>query len=280
MDIQSLKTMLEIQALQSLGSQQSSSVDSLLTSDSSMFSDMIQELLTSVSSTTTDTTDLNTLLGSASSSTNVSSLLSNLTDSNELSSILGSAQSKQSNTAQSYLATMLYSGSNNPYIPSYLNKSNYGADSSTVNTLLDQYKQDFTGATSYSNLLAGANQYSTIIKKASTTYGIPEKLIASVMKKESNFNSSAVSPAGAVGLMQLMPGTAKYLGVEDSLNPEQNVMGGAKYLRQMLDKFDNNVSLALAAYNAGPGNVKKYDGIPPFKETTNYVSKVLKYLQA
>ena len=100
------------------------------------------------------------------------------------------------------------------------------------------------------------------------------------MKKESNFNPSVVSSAGASGLMQLMPSTASYLGVNDRFNPEQNIMGGTKYLRQMLDQFDNNIETALAAYNAGPGNVKKYGGIPPFKETQNYVTKVLNYFNA
>ncbi len=98
-----------------------------------------------------------------------------------------------------------------------------------------------------------------------------------MIKQESNFNSSVVSHAGAQGLMQLMPKTAQYLGVTNAFDPEQNIMAGAKYLRQLLDKFDNDPTLALAAYNAGASRVTKYGGIPPFKETQNYVKKVMNY---
>ncbi len=117
----------------------------------------------------------------------------------------------------------------------------------------------------------------SIFAAASQKYGVPVNLLKAVAKAESNFNSHTTSSCGAMGIMQLMPATAKSLGVTDAYNPEQNIMGGAKYLSQMLKEFDRNTQLAVAAYNAGPGSVKKYDGIPPFKETQNYVAKVMGY---
>lgn len=115
------------------------------------------------------------------------------------------------------------------------------------------------------------------VDKASAKYGVDKKLIMAVIKQESDFNSKATSGAGAMGLMQLMPGTAQSLGVTDAYNIEQNVEGGTKYLRQLLDMYGNSKELAVAAYNAGPGAVTKYHGIPNYKETQNYVRKVMGY---
>lgn len=115
-----------------------------------------------------------------------------------------------------------------------------------------------------------------IFDKASEKYNISVNLLKVVAKAESNFNPKAKSGCGAMGVMQLMPGTAKGLGVTDPYDAEQNIMGGAKYLSRMIKKYDGDVSLALAAYNAGSGNVAKYGGIPPFKETQNYVAKIMK----
>lgn len=117
--------------------------------------------------------------------------------------------------------------------------------------------------------------FNSIVKQAAEKFNVDEKLIHSVIKMESNYKPNATSRAGAQGLMQLMPQTARGLGVKNAYDPKQNIFGGTKYLRQMLNQFNGNVKLALAAYNAGPGNVKKYGGIPPFTETQNYVKNIL-----
>lgn len=122
-------------------------------------------------------------------------------------------------------------------------------------------------------------EWQRIIRKASEQYGLDPRLVEAVIRVESNFDTAAESPKGAQGPMQLMPETQTYLGVVDPFDPEANVTAGSDYLRQQLDRF-GSLELALAAYNAGPGNVIRYGGIPPFPETQAYVSKVLEFYYA
>ncbi|KAF1024724.1 MAG: Soluble lytic murein transglycosylase [Acinetobacter bereziniae] len=118
------------------------------------------------------------------------------------------------------------------------------------------------------------NAFDSIIRQAAQTHGVSEGLIKAVMHTESGFNSNARSPVGAQGLMQLMPATARRFNVSNSFDPQQNIFGGAKYLSWLMKRFNGNTTLALAAYNAGEGNVDKYGGIPPFRETQDYVKRV------
>ncbi len=122
------------------------------------------------------------------------------------------------------------------------------------------------------------NKFDQIIINAANKHKIDPALIKAVLKAESNFNHQAVSPVGAQGLMQLMPATASQLQVEDVFHPEKNIEGGARYLRYLLNLYGGNLTLALAAYNAGEGAVAKYHNqIPPYRETKNYVNRVLSF---
>ena len=121
----------------------------------------------------------------------------------------------------------------------------------------------------------GPDGVARLAERYAGQHGVEPRLVMAIIKVESGFDAKAVSSAGASGLMQLMPGTQRHLGVRDAFNPDENVEGGVRYFRSMLDRYGGNVSLALAAYNAGPANVDKYGGIPPFEETRNYVRKVL-----
>ena len=127
----------------------------------------------------------------------------------------------------------------------------------------------------YPDTLSCTEELDKYFKEAAEQYQVDIKLLKAIAYCESNFNPNAVSRAGAIGIMQLMPATATELGVSDSYNARQNILGGAKLISQLLERYDGNTSLALAAYNAGSGNVEKYGGIPPFTETQNYVKKVL-----
>jgi hypothetical protein len=120
------------------------------------------------------------------------------------------------------------------------------------------------------------NGLGSLIKKHARMHGVDARLVWAVMRHESGFNPQAVSPKGAMGLMQLIPGTAALMGVSDPFDVEQNISGGVRFLKLCLSKFNNNVVWALAAYNAGPDNVSKYQGCPPFAETRNYVLKVMR----
>ncbi|MFS0574486.1 lytic transglycosylase domain-containing protein [Sporosarcina sp. 179-K 3D1 HS] len=226
MDVRSLRTLMEINSLQSLGSVQTYA--GLADSSPALFQMMLEDMI--------HTTSMAESLSSVSATA------------------LETAAASE---------PLHYGGMNHVFIPDSL------LSVQAINI------PNAVPATSQTKVSGGL--YADIIKQAAEKYNIPEKLIASVIRQESNFNNEVVSRSGAQGLMQLMPGTARFLGVTNSFDPVQNIMGGSKYLRQMLDKFGGNVELALAAYNAGPGNVKKHGGIPPFKETQQYVRKVLGY---
>lgn len=118
------------------------------------------------------------------------------------------------------------------------------------------------------------SEFDAIIDDHARAQGLSPVLVRAVIEAESAFNPLAVSRVGAMGLMQLMPGTAKDLGVVDPFDPVENIRGGTTYLRALLDRFDGDVRLALAAYNAGPGAVERYDNVPPYRETRNYVAKI------
>ena len=122
--------------------------------------------------------------------------------------------------------------------------------------------------------------YDPIIEKAARLYNLPESFIRAVMRVESDFNPKVVSHAGAMGLMQLMPRTAKSMGVRDAFDPHQNILGGSRYLRMLANRFEGDMILTIAGYNAGEGAVQKYGGIPPYKETQRYVRRVLKHYHA
>jgi hypothetical protein len=124
-----------------------------------------------------------------------------------------------------------------------------------------------------------SSSFNDIIIEASSRFDVDAALVSAVIKAESDYNPRIVSHKGARGLMQLMPATAKRFGVTNSFDPRENIHGGVRYLRWLLNKFDGNADLAVAAYNAGEGNVMKYAGVPPFRETVNYINRISKHIR-
>ncbi len=148
---------------------------------------------------------------------------------------------------------------------------------SLVNSLAEDKRMPATthSTKAASGWSGGSKDFDGMIADASKKHGVDESLVRAVIRQESAFNPKATSHCGAMGLMQLMPDTAKDLGCSNAYDPQQNIEAGTKYLRQLLDRFDGNMTKALAGYNAGPGSVEKYGGLPPFPETQDYVTKVL-----
>jgi len=145
-------------------------------------------------------------------------------------------------------------------------------------TTNQKIKENKNNLSSYSvNVFDVINKYDNIIEEASNTEKVDPLLIKAIIAAESNGNPKAVSKAQAKGLMQLIDATARSMGVKNVFNPADNIKGGTRYFGQLIDKYDGNIELALAAYNAGPGAVDKYSGIPPYKETQKYVGRVLNY---
>lgn len=152
-------------------------------------------------------------------------------------------------------------------------------DSNMSSKIKDTPFADKVFSSQMASVSAGNGNIDTLIEQYSAKNGLDSAFVKAVIKQESGFQPKVTSSCGAMGLMQLMPATASSLGVTDAYDPEQNIAGGTKYLKGLLDRFGGDKSLALAAYNAGPNAVAKYNGIPPYKETQNYVKNIMSMYQ-
>jgi len=178
------------------------------------------------------------------------------------------------------VASMLYQKLTGEQLPvSSMDTQTRGVSTDFTEYKIDETeKSDIPGVMPSSSSINRLNKYDDIIEKAAKEFGVDKNLIKSIILTESAANEKAISKVKAKGLMQLMDDTAKDMGVKNVWNPKDNIYGGTKYISQMLQKYDGDLKLSLAAYNAGPGNVNKYGGVPPFEETQNYISRVVGYL--
>lgn len=222
---------------------------------------------------------VDSLISSSDSGTVTTAMLQNYLNDNNIKIALTptSATTASANDTNTNVNTNTTDTNTNTYnAGTSADSTNTSADSTSA-TAADSASS--ASSTSYSNdgSLKCSEELEAYFEEASKTYGVDIKLLKAIAKQESNFNANATSKSGAMGIMQLMPFTAKELGIDDAYDAKSNIMGGAKLIARLLDKYDGNKTLALAAYNAGSGNVDKYGGVPPFKETQNYVRKVLGY---
>ncbi len=180
---------------------------------------------------------------------------------------------KQKTTKKPVKTTLIYQYSESDDVVTFSNTKPKHIDEFIV-LKYDCYACNPDSTINWHQVSLNLTSYANLVHKTAQDYHVDPALIRAIMHAESAFNPNALSHKGAEGLMQLMPATARELGVDNARDPAQNIMGGAKYLAQLLRDFKNDIQLAAAAYNAGPGAVRKYDGIPPYKETQVYVERV------